>query len=193
MSWQTATTRFVSICNDIDITFRVADAEFISVTANILAWGLLSSIRRMRSWNPTSSISCSSTYIKKVDVQVRLKRKPSTWRDAQTPAPDSQAVARAVSQVARTDGWEDRLCPVKPPAETPSSLSSPHGAVTPDRTLNPSCHGAGLITFWTMGVSIRVLSGKRNSLTGLDSFQDDPRSAPDPKLLRPVTPPDRIG
>ncbi|PYH33515.1 uncharacterized protein BO87DRAFT_407304 [Aspergillus neoniger CBS 115656] len=154
----------------------VADAELIRVTANILVrtgWGLLSSIRRMRSWNPTSAITYSSTYIKNIDVR------------AQTPAPDFQAVARAV---ARTGGWEDRLCPVKPPAETPSSLSSPHGA----RVWSPVENNTGS-RVWTMDVSIRILSGKRNSLTGLDSFQDDPRSAPDPILLRPVTPADRIG
>ncbi|PWY64645.1 hypothetical protein BO83DRAFT_402377 [Aspergillus eucalypticola CBS 122712] len=179
MSWQTATTRFVSICTDIDIALRVANAEFNSVTANILVrtgWGLLSSIRRMRSWNPTSAITYSSTYIKNIDIR------------AQTPAPDFQAVARAVSQVARTGGWEDRLCPVKLPAETPSSLSSPHGA----RVWSPVENNTGS-RVWTMDVSIRILSGKRNSLTGLDSFQDDPRSAPDPKLLRPVTPANRIG
>ncbi|OJJ76066.1 hypothetical protein ASPBRDRAFT_72100 [Aspergillus brasiliensis CBS 101740] len=77
-----------------------------------------------------------------------------------------------------------KLCPVKPPAETPSSVPSPHGAVILDRISTRPVKEQ---------ICIQTLSGKRNSLAGLDSFQDDPRSAPDPELLRPVTPPDCIG
>ncbi|CAK37725.1 hypothetical protein An02g07620 [Aspergillus niger] len=235
MSWQTATAR-KALKEDLDSVTTGILVEIDNQTSS----NLFSSTRCIRYQKFTSSINYNSTYIRTIEIRVRL-RTEATWRNAQTPAPDLQAVAQAVSyraghprQVARTGGWEHRksldpawFCPVKPPAETPLSLSSPHGAVTPDRTstrlvnervLSPvenntlastwkagydlaiifTLSGNGQVNHnhWNlciMAVSIRIRSGKRNSSTGHESFQEDPRSAPDPKILRPVTPPDRIG